>query len=74
MAMLDGSFGTPYSLDEVRLVIADHRMDAYHRDLLKWLVKEREELVANLRRCLSGYPVEGCVRELLDSLEGNNGV
>lgn len=33
--------GIPYSAKEVRVVIAQHVMDPYHRALLQWLLDER---------------------------------
>ena len=43
-------YGTPYSLDEVRMGIEDHMMDEYHRDLLKFMLLRIEKMGVMLKR------------------------
>lgn len=36
--------GIPYTLGEVELVLKNHVMDQYHRDLMVWMVKQVKRL------------------------------
>lgn len=52
MPLPDGSYGTPYSLGEAKLVVADmtHRglLDPYHLELMEFLISEVERLKKEL--------------------------
>lgn len=44
--------GTPYTAAEIRVVIATHAMDPYHRDLLRFLLDELESSETDIRKKL----------------------
>ena len=46
--------GIPYTISEVRKVIAEHKMDPYHRDIMKFLLEQiaaEREACARLAEC-----------------------
>ena len=48
----EGEFGTPYSINEARLVAENQSMDEYHREIMCWLIYEVERLEKEVREQL----------------------